>query len=415
MLDNSEKFVYEYIGLQKAALTEVPPEIDYKNCDWELLIRLSIRNKCTVLLNNAVNKESSFYGIPQGKLDMWNKISQKEFIISYSMFLEFVKVMETLNKNGISAIVLKGYVLGVLYPNILQRYSSDIDLKFDNKDRETVDKLLTGELGFMLDDADSKENVAIYYNNVLKIEAHFTLWEDYQGRNTEILCEERLDDPKTLIDVKITDNLSVTTLGVTEHLILQMFHIIKHYILEGIESRYFCDIALYVNKYIDVIDFDRFYRVFRDMNFEDFCVVYFSECIKYFNMDKRALNEREQKFPEDEAAFFRDIIYLGKRDLNDHAEYSLLGILSPYVNGGKKTEENKILRIIQTLFPSAKDIDQKYGYCKKYSALLPIAWVHRALRTIYFKITKKDKVYGAGKKLQESEYRIRMMKNVMLL
>ena len=36
------------------------------------------------------------------------------------------------------------------------------------------------------DDADSKDNVSIYYSDKLKIEAHFTLWEDYQGENTEI-------------------------------------------------------------------------------------------------------------------------------------------------------------------------------------------------------------------------------------
>ena len=44
--------------------------------------------------------------------------------------------------------------------------------------------------------------------------------------------------------------------------------------------------------------------------------------------------------------------------------------------------------------------------------LLPVAWVHRAFRTVYFKLTKGGKVYGAGRKLKESEYRIQMMRNV---
>ena len=415
MTQNSRKFVNEYIELQRSALTGETPQIGYEDCDWSKLIDLSMRNKCGILYNNALNKNISYYGIREDILNNWNMVSKKEFLISYDMFTEFTNVMNAFEKAGIRAVVLKGYVLAALYPSIFQRYSSDLDLKFEKADRTKAHDLLTKELGFIRDDANSKDNVSIYYSDKLKIEAHFTLWEDYQGENTEILKNEMLDNPETLKKVDITDELSVLTLGTTEHLILQMFHIIKHYIVEGIESRYFCDIALFVNKYYDEIDFGRFYDVFRRMNFEDFCVVYFSECIKFFDMDKGALCGREIRFPDDETAFWQDIIYLGKRDLNDNAEYSLLGILSPYVNGGKKPEQSKSRRILQALFPSAKDIDQKYAYCKSYPILLPVAWVHRAVRTIFFKVTKKDKVYGAKKKLEESEYRIQMMKNSKLL
>ncbi|WP_022765654.1 nucleotidyltransferase family protein [Butyrivibrio sp. XPD2006] len=415
MPDNYEQLIYGFIYLQKASLNGTIPEFSYVGIDWNLFIDLSIRNKCGVLFNNAISKNPQFYGIPNEILDRWNRRSKNEFMISYKMYYEFVRVMKAIDKNNVRAIVLKGYALAVLYTGIFQRYSSDLDLKFENQDREIVHSLLTGELEFVFDEANSKDNVSIYYSKWLKIEAHFTLWEDYQGENTEVLKSEKLDDPTTLTKVKITDDLSITTLGVTEHLILQMFHIIKHYIVEGIESRYFCDIALFVNRYIDDIDFNRFYQVFKKMNFEDFCLVYFSECIKYFDMDKRALQGRNMKSPEDELSFFRDIIFLGKRDLSDRAEYSLLGILSPYVNGGKITEDSKGKRALQALFPSAKNIDQKYSYCKKYPVLLPVAWGHRAIRTVFFKITKGGKVYGAKKKLQESEYRIQMMKNSKLI
>ena len=319
MQENFEQLIYGFIYLQKASINGLIPKYSYEGIDWNLLMDLSIRNKCGVLFNNVVSKNSSFYCIPNDILNRWSTKSKEEFLASYDMFSEFVRVIKAFDKNNIRMIVLKGYALAILYPSIFQRYSSDLDLKFDKEDRKIVHSLLTSELDFVFDEADSKDNVSIYYNDALKIEAHFTLWEDYQGENTEILKSEKLDDPSTLIKVRITDDLSITTLGVTEHLILQMFHIIKHYIVEGIESRYFCDIALFVNRYIEDIDFNRFYQVFNKMNFEDFCLVYFSECIKYFDMDKRALQGRNMKFPEDELSFFRDIIFLGKRDLNDQA------------------------------------------------------------------------------------------------
>ncbi|WP_026493694.1 nucleotidyltransferase domain-containing protein [Butyrivibrio sp. XPD2002] len=410
-MNEKEKLIYQFIELQEMAAGSGPKETVFDNPDWDMLIWLSKRNKCGLLFNNVVNKNPEVFHIDDETLDKWNSDSKKEFVEAYNMFNEFKRVMTAFDENNIDVVILKGYVLAALYPSIFQRYSSDLDIKLEPEDKMKVRKVLTRDLGFVWDEADSKENVDIYYNNDLKIEAHYTLWEDYEGENIEILKAERMDDPATLIDVDVAEGVKVKTLGITEHLILQMFHIVKHYILEGIESRYFCDIAFFVNKYQDEIDYNRFWTAFEKMHFDEFCVIYFTECIKHFGMTDKALAGRKQQLPEDELAFLNDIIFLGKRDVHDNADYSLLGILSPYVNGGKKSAESRKGRALQALFPSVQDIDKKYSYCKKYPILLPIAWVHRAFRTIFFKLTKGGKVYGAGRKLKESEYRIQMMKN----
>lgn len=411
-MNEKEKFIYQFMELQKMSLGLGEEDANFDNPDWDMLIWLSKRNKCEVLFNNVVSKNPERFHIEPEILKKWDADSKKEFLDAYNMFNEFKRVMDILRENDITPIILKGYTLAALYPSIFQRFSSDLDIKLEPEDKLKVRKILTEDLEFTWNEADSKENVDLYYNANLLIEAHFTLWEDYEGENIGILRDEKLDDSGTLIDVEVTDGLSVRTLGITEHLIVQMFHIVKHYILEGIESRYFCDIAFYINKYQDEIDYDRFWNVFERMHFDEFCVIYFTECIRHFKMTSKALDGRVEKLPEDEQAFLNDIIFLGKRDINDMADYSLLGILSPYVNGGKKTAESKKGRALQALFPSVQNIDKKYSYCKKYPVLLPVAWVHRACRTIFFKLTKGEKVYGAGKKLKESEYRIQMMKNV---
>ncbi|XME03256.1 nucleotidyltransferase family protein [Lachnospiraceae bacterium C1.1] len=408
--------IRQYIEILSLSLNDREIRESYSDCDWNLMRILSTRNKCGVLFNNTVNKYASELKIDSKVLEDWNKRSKQEFVVSYNAFTEFKRVMTAMNEKGIRSIVLKGYSLALLYPNIFFRYSCDLDIKVEPEDKDKVHEMFTNELGFSWNEADSKGNVYLYYNNNLLVEVHFTLWEDYHGKNIEVLKAEELDRPDTLEKVEITPDISITTLGFTEHLILQMFHIIKHYIVEAIESRYFCDIALFVNKYADEIDFKRFYSVMQKMDFEKFCVIYFSECIRYFGMTDKALDGREMLLPEDEMGFFRDIIYLGKEDLNDKAEFSLLGILSPYVNGREdKTAESRGMRIMQSLFPSSKNIDDHYSYCKKYPVLLPVGWTHRAFRTIYFKLTKGSKVYGVGDKLKKSEYRISMMKNVGII
>ena len=412
---DKQLLVEQFLQLQSQSMNIDKPHISYEECDWRILIYLSKINKCSLLLNNTVNKDPDFYGIDKGTLDKWNLDTIKEFMNSCAKYAEFKRVIEALSNNGIQGIILKGYVLAGLYPDLFCRYSSDLDIKFNKADKEGVHEVFTKGLGFAWNEADSKENVYLYYNNALLIEAHFTLWEDYHGENIDVLLSENLDSDKTLINVEIADGLEVTTLGPTEHLILQMFHIVKHFIVEGIESRYFTDISLYINKYKDSIDFKRFYRVFNEMHFADFCRMYFTICIERFGMDESILTEENRVHPDDEIAFLTDIVFNGKRDLSDNASYSLLGILSPYVNGGIKPEESKSKRTLQALFPSADSIDDKYSYCKKYHVLLPVAWVHRAIRTVYFKLTKGNEVYGVKDKIKESEYRIQMMKNAKIL
>lgn len=415
MNSNKALLTKQFIRLQRYALDNKKPDISYVGCDWETLISLGGLNKCGSLLNNAVNKDPDYFDIDKEVLKKWNEKAKKEFLDSYNRFSEFKRVYSCFQEEGIRAVVLKGYVLAVLYPDIFSRYSSDLDIKLDPKDKDRVHELLTQKLGFSYNEADSKNNVKLYMHGNLLIEAHYTLWEDYHGDNIDVLIKEKLDDEGTLVKVPITDDVAVWTLGHTEHLILQMFHIIKHFIVEGIESRYLIDIALFVNKYNDKIDFKRFFRVFKEMNFDNFCAVYFTKCIEYFGMDENVLAKEDRVYPEDEAAFLQDIVFAGKRDLEDNSSYSLLGILSPYVNGKKDAGDKKGGRILHTLFPSVSDIDDKYAYCKKYHFLLPIAWIHRAFRAIYFKLTKGNKVYGVKDKITGSEYRIRMMKNSKIL
>ena len=410
-----ELLVKQFIELQRYSMNLGKPSVSFDDCDWKTLVYLSRMNKSSLLFNNAVNKDMALFHVGKDICEEWNTKARKEFMDSYNMFSQFKRVMTALSDNNIKGIVIKGYVIAALYPDIFSRYSSDLDIKFDEKDRDKVHKLLIDELGFYWNEADSKKNVYLYYNRDLLIEAHYTLWEDYHGDNIDVLIREELDKPETLIEVPVTDDLKVWTLGCTEHLILQMFHIVKHYIVEGIESRYFTDITYFVNRYKDEIDFERFYRVFREMSFDNFCKMYFTECIEHFGMDESILPEVDRVHPDDEMAFFNDIVFLGKKSLNDKASYSLLGILSPYVNGKKETAESKSSRMIQALFPSVKDIDDKYAYCKKHHFLLPVAWIHRAFRTVFFKLTKGGRVYGVKDKITESEYRIQMMKNSKIL
>ena len=408
-----DRIIEQFMNLMRESMGMPGYITDYAGCDWNRMLRLSFMNKEAVLFDNVINDKADVYAIDQDTRQKWDELAYRDFFCTTLQLSAVADVLNQFNEKGITAIVLKGIVLSALYPEATMRPFNDLDIKLSPEDRDNVRQILE-QMGFEIQKEQCKNNVDIYRSSSLMIEAHFTLWEDYGGHNVEVLRNEKLDAAPSLIRIEAF-GCNIITLGVTQHLILQMFHIAKHFMVEGIEARYFLDITLFVQKYHNQIDFDYFWNVMKKLSFEDFTVIYFSECIKWFDMPQEALLNRRKAFPADENAFLKDIIFVGKQNPDDRINFNLLGILAPYVNGEKHVARSKKGRALQAIFPSVSEIGENYAYCWKHRWLLPAAWFHRIGHALVLKAFHRNEVYGAGEKIAAAEYRINMMQNAGLL
>ena len=132
-MEVNKEMVIQFIELQRRGLGLKKAEVNFDNCDWDLLIRHSYRNKTTMLINNAVNKERMNYDIDEHTLSDWNNLSRQLFFRGIRQLSRYKEIMKMLQDNDIKPVVLKGYALAQLYPDIIQRYSSDLDIKFDGE------------------------------------------------------------------------------------------------------------------------------------------------------------------------------------------------------------------------------------------------------------------------------------------
>ena len=408
-----DRIVEQFMEITRRSIGLPEKNVDFSDADWNMLFELGYMNKQLLLVSNVICAPKSGWIIPEKTVKGWTQLSYREFALSAARLNSARKILNALYEAGVIAVVLKGYAIAALYPSPMIRTSNDLDIKVNSEDQKRIEELMQKN-GFSRDEELSKKNVHIYTDKALAIEVHYTLWEDYKGKSTEILQKEFLDNPEQLIEVNAL-GCRMRTLGVTEHLIVQMFHIAKHFMVEGIQCRYFLDITFYINHYAEEIDFQRFWKVMDELGYADFTGLYFTECIKWFSMNEKALNGRSVETSFDENAFLHDIIFVGKRDLNDNVSFNLLGILAPYVNGGKVTASTKAGRMVHAIFPSVSEIGENYSYCWKYRFLLPVAWVHRAMHAAILKMFHRSEVYGAQEKLAAAEYRIQMMKNAGLI
>ncbi|MBR1443679.1 MAG: nucleotidyltransferase family protein, partial [Firmicutes bacterium] len=148
-----------------------------------------------------------------------------------------------------------------------------------------------------------------------------------------------------------------------------MIHTGKHYIEKGAGLRNLCDIALYIDKNRDDIDFDRVEQLCGKQNFYNIYMYILSAIEKYYGVKTGRVSDE-------------------KYDTEKFIEYTLSnGVFGKMdnvlVHQMAKPEDDEISGKRKLFFPSAKTLDYRYTYLKKYPVLLPFAWVHRFFSAIF--------------------------------
>ncbi|MBR5637420.1 MAG: nucleotidyltransferase family protein, partial [Pseudobutyrivibrio sp.] len=249
------------------------------------------------------------------------------------------------------------------------------------------------------------------------IELHTSVYEDFEGKKIEMLRAAELEAPSKRIYVDI-DGERVRTLGHNEHLVYQMFHIIKHFMLEGAKIRFFTDITLFVNRYYDELSKEYFWDMMDKLNYGYFCENFMTICVEYFGMKPEFLAGRKAKASKEVLeAMIVDFIYKGDESQLRSENWQLTATLEPYLTGEiTSVNSSKSGRIIRFIFPKSNELGERYTYAKKYPVLLPIAWIHRfGYKIIWQLFERQEEQYTAMEKMEVVENRLGLMSSVGLL
>lgn len=318
-------------------------------------------------------------------------------------------------KEGLHFVIFKGCILADLYPQYAERISCDSDIYIDKEEKEQALKLLY-TYGYEKNEEHSKEEVTVlvHKERFHTIELHTCLWEDYIGKRLSILDSFELTREDKRITLEAC-GFEVTTLGYQEHLIYQLFHIIKHFSLQGVGMKYLADITLYVNAYGKYLDYDDFWNKLEQLGYTKFCYYLFVICVEYLGMDDTILSGREMTMGDELYGFMQDLLQVGNPSDGNQVSWQIFGTLTPYFTGEKKTSTSKWKRRLEVLFPRAEDLRDDFAYAREHKILLPIAWVHKILMYFIKYQKHKDEWYNASEKLNAAEYRIGLMNDMGLI
>lgn len=382
-----------------------------EHIDWKVVEEIAKEQITLPVLYHGLWANGRLGLLPQEIQEEWKEITCVTAIREMSRNADLERVLQAAAEWNIKLICFKGNVIARLYPEWKTRISGDSDIYVYERDKSKAVKLLQ-DLGYRQYMEDSKEMVPVYVHPFRnhKIELHFSLWEDYEGYQMELLDSMQLTREESLIKIKI-GNADAWTLSPTNHLIFQMFHIIKHFVVQGIGTRYMLDITCFVNHHLNELDKDMFWSCMEQLHYTDFCIHYFRLCIKYLNLKQDILPNHD--CPDDlekQDKLLSDMMAFSNRE---KADYKVITLMSPYLEGRETRSGGSVMRKLRLIFPKPDVLQDDFAYAKKHHILLPIAWVHKWGRFVKNRLTGKST--SAVNKLEEADSRIAIMQEMKLL
>lgn len=277
---------------------------------------------------------------------------------------ETERICGAFDENKLDYLPLKGCNMKALYPKPELRYMGDADILIRVEQYDWVRKLML-ELGL----TEGTENYHEYHWNkdCLHVELHKSLIPStsvslygYWGTGW--------DRAKKISGTRYA-------LSPEEDFLFQFTHFTKHYIGPGIGCRYLLDLWVFLRAHPE-LDYACLERELQKLGLLEF----------YRNIRTLLTVWFEDGQEDDRTAFITDFIFSGSSWGN--WEYSQVASV---VKDKDRRSQNKIVLLLEKMFPPISKMAFTYPVLKELPVLLPVCWVLRIIRVLLFERKNRKK------------------------
>jgi len=414
---NMDKISDLLFALIRCAIHGTEPNKDalasLSETEWLELFSTASKKRVAAVVYSVLEKYGAFGSENAGVQERWKTSAKSAVLRQMEITRAVYKINAESVKRGVAPVFIKGPIIADLYPHYAQRRSFDIDILVTDGEKEAAVQMLE-DMGYEQNQASSKNHVQVFssINPASVIELHTRLWEDYEGHKISVLESLNLDG--NCVPVKAC-GLDIMTLEPTRHLIYQIFHIVKHFIIDSISARYLLDITLFIKKYEAQIDFGIFWSSMEALGYAQFCKQFFNLCGFYLGLDISFFTGSKPVLDLDAQSLMADIMGGGVTAKAGQDHWQIMGIMTPYFVGEKKVSKTSFGRKFDAIFLRPKDLQGKFVYAQKYKILLPVAWVHRGIEYLRQYSRRKSNTQSVGEKLKITEHRLYLLNRLGLV
>ena len=408
-----DKFYEVILGLCNAAIHNSEFNVDVV-LEWNLVKDVLTFGKMKGITVKQIGIHKQNFGLTDSDFET---LRQQMFArgVQQMMHLRHLdKVLRLAEEHHLHPVIFKGAVLAELYPEPFMRYSSDVDIYIDESESELMGDVLLN-MGFVEVLSQSKKHVSVFVDSLdgMKIELHNCLWEDYEGKQVQLLEQIGFTLPEHLVQQRVM-GIDMVTIRPEEHLVYQIFHMAKHLAFEGLPLRYLADLTLFIERYSAEIDWEHFWKSIYVLKYETFTATLFSICKNYLELNKEIHIPRDINV-HSEIKLIEDIMSYGIKREDVNEAYATTGFVEQYFMRDHVQSQKRITKVRMLFFPTSGELKTKFGYAKRNPFLLPIAWIHRFCSAIHYTIMCKRKGLSSFKVVEKAEHRIDLIAELNII
>lgn len=208
-----------------------------------------------------------------------------EFMRTVSMSIQRnlfqLQTISELNNAGYKACLLKGAAVALAYTDPACRISGDTDILIKPEQEQDIIMFLK-ERGYTVKPRNKNDHHFQAYHPVGGVlEGHVRLYS--------ILAEEILFDRLQLYSEEwVTEEIggyTIPILGLNDGLMFLTAHYIKHFVNKGGGVRQMMDLLLYIERYKDKLDFERYSSLLKQLKYDKLVDIIKTIGAKYWGLD----------------------------------------------------------------------------------------------------------------------------------
>jgi len=355
ILSSDFKFIFDLISHN----TLIRPEYSNFMPNWDYINRVAEKQGVSGLIFTSIIKNHIDNFIPSALLKHLSTAYYHTITTNSKKIKELLRISLSLHSLNIPMVVLKGLYLGpVIYNNIGLRPASDIDILIEEKNIESVKKILNN-FGYkshyiknnrFVNELELHHHLPPFFRKNITIEVHYRLcnYSDYYKSCMKDIWSRSI--PVNISGIKCF------SLCHEDLILYQCYHLIKHFNAGSFRINHFYDIALLFKKLSDSIKWQLLKHLYKSFGQKKDYSNILGICEKYFNV----------KFPD-----------ICKKIFTIHLEKSFERRFISFIQGKKikalnikilpngyksiKKFRHKYLFILSLVFPDTKFMHHKYG------------------------------------------------------
>ena len=344
---------------------------------WQSVLKLAWEHHLTPLVFEAVHNAP---GLQDTALAASTRRQVRQSVAAQARkTAEFLELNDRFLRAGVTPLVVKGLVCRELYRMPDHRISGDEDILIPPEQYPLARRILE-EYGMTtpqqeVDPERIQEVPWRKMNSPLFIELHLNLFPPDSSAYGEL--NRYFRDVFCRAEEMECQGKRILTMNPGDHLFYLICHAFKHFLHSGFGIRQVCDIVMFGRHYEDRIDWVRLCQNCRDIRAERFVAALFEIGRNHLGLTPpEGYRNAWRDMKVDELPLLEDLLesgVYGGADMERRHSSNITLSAAADRNRGRKQRNG----VMQSLFPPASSLRNRYPYLKKAPVLLPVAWISR--------------------------------------